>query len=179
MSDLNEMHPSKWNRDFFGNIVTIKDDAGAPVQTMQVSGESKTVTEVSEIIQAAEKSTILVMLLDKDVAIAAGASLGNVQIPLPAEFNGKNIIDCKVYISPLGTASSSGAITFNLVRTRSGSAVDVLSSVLSIAQSGTASGVASINTANDDLLSDDYISLDCEDDGTGAKGPLWLKVVAQ
>lgn len=125
------------------------------------------------------KIVITVMLLDKGVALASGASLGNVQIPVAVEWNGLNITDCVASISPLGTASSSGAVTFNLVRTRSATPVDVLSSALSIAESATVSGAASINTSNDDLATGDFLSLDCEGAGTGTKGPLWLKVVAE
>jgi len=131
------------------------------------------------------KPTIEVMLLDKDVAIAAGDNIGNVQIPVPPSMVGKNLsADSRLYISPLGTASTSGVVSFNLVRhrpTASPVAVDMTatSPAFSIAQAAKASGEPSVDTSNDDLAAGDFISISCEAAGTGAKGPLWAKIVAE
>lgn len=144
----------------------------------------KTLAEVKAIF-GIEKATMLVMLLDKDVAIAAGDNLGNVQVPVPRDMIGKNLsADSRVIISPLGTASTSGAVTFNIVRHRPSSspvAVDMTttSPILTIAQDGKTSGSAPVDAANDDLADGDFLSLSCESPGTGAKGPLWMKVVAE
>jgi len=131
------------------------------------------------------KPTIEVMLLDKDVAIATGDNIGNVQIPLPPAMVGKNLSsDSRMYLSPLGTASTSGVVSFNLVRhrpTASPVAVDMTatSPAFSIAQDAKTSGAPTIDTSNDDLASGDFISVSCEAAGTGAKGPLWAKIVAE
>lgn len=121
-------------------------------------------------------SDIVTMVLDKSVALGTGASVGNVEVPVPDAMDGKTITAVSVALSPLGTPSSSGGVTFNLVRTRAGVAVDVTSSVMTIAQGDFISSAGVINTSNDDLASGDFISLDCEDDGTGVTGPLWVMV---
>lgn len=130
--------------------------------------------------------TMLAMLLDKDVALAVGTSLGNVQIPIPAEWAGLTLTDAQLCLSPLGTAQAAGNVTFQLVRTRptsSPAAVDMLavSPAWSIAQDEKTSSTPAIDTANDDLAAGDFISVDCESIGSpaGAKGPLWLKITAE
>jgi hypothetical protein len=123
---------------------------------------------------------VLVMLLDKDTAIAVGDVIANVQMPIPTEFAGKNLSNAsRMYIAPTGTASTSGVVTFNIVRHRGGAAVDMTSAVLSIAQDGFVSGAPTIDTSNDDFADGDFFSISCEAAGTGAKGPLWVRVVAE
>jgi hypothetical protein len=123
------------------------------------------------------KKNVTIMLLDKDAAIAVADGLGNVEFPIPVELNGFQITDMVATISPSGTASSSGAITFQLARIRSGTPADVLDTALSIAESAKVSGTADIDTDTDDLATGDFLRIDCEGAGTGAKGPLWVNLV--
>jgi hypothetical protein len=137
------------------------------------------------IVAAPDPPEVLIMLLDKDVAIATGDNIGNVQIPIPASMVGLNLsADSRMIISPLGTASASGALSFNIVRHRPTSspvAVDatLTSPAFSIAQTEKISGAPSIDTSNDDLADGDFLSISCEGAGSGAKGPLWAKIVAE
>jgi hypothetical protein len=153
--------------------------AGSPL-----AWAKKTLAEVKTIL-GIKPPEIEVMLLDKDVAIAVGDNLGNVQIPVPTSMVGLNLsASSRMIISPLGTASTSGVVSFNIVRHRPSSspvAVDATatSPAFSIAQDGKTSGAPTIDTANDDLADGDFISISCEAAGTGAKGPLWAKIVAE
>ena len=139
----------------------------------------------TRIVAAPDPPGILVMLLDKDVAIAVGDNLGNVQFPIPDAMVGMNLSNkSRVYLSPLGTASTSGVVSFSIVRHRPSSspvAVDMTatSPAFSIAQGGKTSGAPTIDTSNDDLAAGDFISVSCEAAGTGAKGPLWAKIIAE
>jgi hypothetical protein len=77
-------------------------------------------------------------------------------------------------VASVATASSSGAITVQLRRVRSGSPVDMLSTGVTIDQSELDSTTAAtpyvIDTANDDVLTTDQILIDIDSAGTGAKG---------
>lgn len=74
----------------------------------------------------------------------------------------------------LTTASSSGAPSIQLARTRSGSTVDVLSTAVTIdadeLTSFTAATPPVVDTANDDLATGDLLRVDVDAAGTGAKG---------
>ncbi|MCX8003375.1 MAG: hypothetical protein N2688_00205 [Burkholderiaceae bacterium] len=74
-------------------------------------------------------------------------------VAVPQELNGWDIIGVRVVQS---TAGTTGASTYMLRRFRSGSGVDVLSSNLSVS-SGALSGDGTINTANDDLQTNDEL----------------------
>jgi hypothetical protein len=159
--------------------------ADADLLIVQQNGRTKKVTGAQlKAGMGVSKKTLLVMLLDKDVALAAGTSLGNVQIPIPAEMDGMSLTDAVLNISPLGAAQASGDIVFQLVRTRPGSSpesVDMLaaSPAWTIAQGEKTTSVPAI--AEDELAEGDFLSIDCESIGSpaSAKGPLWLKLTTE
>lgn len=92
---------------------------------------------------------------------------------IPAPVNGLNLVDARLLLK---TPSSSGLPTFQIARVRAGVAVDVfdpahkLSCDVSELTSVTASNPVQINTANDDVETDDYYRADLDITGTGAVG---------
>ena len=83
---------------------------------------------------------------------------------------GMNLIGVGASVS---TVSSSGPLTIQLRRVRSGSPADMLSTRITIDVSETDSSTAAsavIDAANDDLLTADQIFIDIDSAGTGAKG---------
>lgn len=90
---------------------------------------------------------------------------------IPADLNGYDVVSV---LGAVTTVSSSGTPTFALRRLRSGSAVDVLSTNVTVDASeytsASAATPAVINTSNDDLQTGDILLLDLDTVGTGAKG---------
>lgn len=90
---------------------------------------------------------------------------------IPPDFNGYDIVSV---LGAVTTVSSSGLPTMALRRLRSGSAVDVLSTNVTIDTSeytsATAATPPAINTSNDDLQTGDILLVDLDTVGTGAKG---------
>ena len=119
---------------------------------------------------------LMVELLVADYPLAAGTVLGGTEVPVASELDGCVLYDVEMFITPSGTVSSSGACEFQIVRTRGGSPVDMLTQNLVIAQGDSIASAVSINTNNDDVETGDFVSIDCESDGTGVLGPLWVKL---
>lgn len=98
---------------------------------------------------------------------------GQAWFTVPACMNGMNLVGI---VGTVATAGSGGTLpTFNIRRVRSGSAVDMLSTALTIdlteTSSITAATAAVINTSNDDVQTGDLIKLDIDAVGsTPAKG---------
>jgi len=96
---------------------------------------------------------------------------GQAHFVIPAGLNGMNVV---AVMGVVTTVSSSGTPTFALRRERSGSAVDVLSTNVTIdaneKTSSTAATPAVINASNDDLATADILYVDLDTVGTGAKG---------
>ena len=90
---------------------------------------------------------------------------------IPADFNGYDIVSV---LGCVTTVSSCGTPTMALRRLRSGSAVDVLSTNVTIDASEYTSGSTAtpsvINTSNDDLQTGDILLADLDVVGTSAKG---------
>lgn len=96
---------------------------------------------------------------------------GKVHFMIPPELNGMNLVDADGVVT---TVSSSGTPTFAIRRERSGSAVDMLSTNITIdaneKTSYTAATAPVINASNDDVATGDIIYVDLDVVGTGAKG---------
>lgn len=96
---------------------------------------------------------------------------GQAQVVIPPTLAGYNVVSVQGGVT---TVSSSGTPTFQLRRLRSGSAVDVLSTGVTIDineyTSSTAATPPVINTSNDDLADGDILLADLDVVGTGAKG---------
>jgi hypothetical protein len=108
-------------------------------------------------------------------AIADSATLaigdGQASILITDDLNGFTLVDADAYVT---TNSSSGLPTIQIRRVRSGAAVDMLSTRITIdanePTSYTAVAQPVINTANDDVAIGDLIFVDVDVAGTGAKG---------
>ena len=124
------------------------------------------------------KRNIQAVVFDFTTAVAIGD--GKFYIYVPADLNGYIIVG--VAASVVGATSSSGAINVDLARCAvvatgipcSGTVADILSTNLTIDQSedsnSTAATPAVIDTANDDLATDQTIRVDVDGAGTGAQG---------
>lgn len=87
--------------------------------------------------------------------------------------NGRDLVSVS---AALTTPSSSGVVTVDVNRDRSGSVVSMLSTKLTIDEnendSLTAATPAVVDTANDDVQTGDHILFDIDTSGTNAKGLL-------
>lgn len=96
---------------------------------------------------------------------------GQAHVVIPADLNGYDVVSV---LGAVTTVSSSGTPTMALRRLRSGSAVDVLSTNVTIDASEYTSGSTAtpsvINTSNDDLQTGDILLADLDVVGTSAKG---------
>lgn len=96
---------------------------------------------------------------------------GKAYFTVPLSMNGLNIISANASVS---TVSSSGTPTIQIARIRSGTPIDVLSTAVTIDvseySSYTADVPAVVNTSNDDLVTGDFLRVDLDVAGTGAKG---------
>ena len=90
---------------------------------------------------------------------------------VPSELN--NFVITALHAA-VTTVSSSGAVTVQVARVRGGTPVDVLSTAITVDASETSSYTAAtapvINTSNDDVLTGDFLRVDIDGAGTGAKG---------
>ena len=123
---------------------------------------------LSQSVYGAKTCSILVSD-PNGAAITTGD--GKAYIRIPAYLEGMNLVDVDASLS---TESSSGAVTVQIRRKRSGSSVDMLSTPITIDASETDSQTAAtawvINTSNDDISETDQIYVDIDGAGTGAKG---------
>jgi hypothetical protein len=112
---------------------------------------------------------IYLPVADSNTAPSTGD--GKAHVVIPADLAGFDIV---AVLGCVTTVSSSGTPTFALRRLRSGSAVDVLSTNVTIDVSEYTSGSAAtppvINTSNDDLAAGDILLVDLDVVGTSAKG---------
>jgi len=123
---------------------------------------------LSQSVYGAKTCSILVSD-PNGAAITTGD--GKAYVRIPAYLEGMNLVDVDASLS---TESSSGAVTVQIRRKRSGSSVDMLSTPITIDASETDSQTAAtawvINTSNDDVSETDQIYIDIDGAGTGAKG---------
>lgn len=96
---------------------------------------------------------------------------GQAFLTVPAAWNGKTVASVDASVT---TVSSSGAVTVQLARVRAGTPADVLSTAVTIDATESASYTAAVpsvvDTANDDLATGDFLRVDVDGAGTGAKG---------
>lgn len=109
----------------------------------------------------------MIVILDKDTALTTGD--GKYYFPIPAEFNGMNLVAAHACVD---TASTSGTPTIQLYHSRY--AADILSTLITIdvneETSYTATTPPVINTSYDDVQTGDKIRVDVDVAGTGTKG---------
>lgn len=107
---------------------------------------------------------------------------GQAALPIPADFNGWTVVGTPM--AQVGTAGTTGTTDFQLRRVRSGAAVDVFSTKLTI-DSGSITSVGAttppvINASNDDLATGDWFYIDVDALSTTAPlGPVVVTVPIQ
>ena len=149
---------------------------GAVVGELATSAETDTGTDTTRVVtpdgfagSVFGKKTVFCLVSDSSTTPATGD--GKVHFMISPELNGMNLVDADAVVT---TVSSSGTPTFAVRRERSGSAVDMLSTNITIDQSEKTSYTAAtapvINTSNDDVATGDIIYIDLDTIGTGAKG---------
>jgi hypothetical protein len=103
---------------------------------------------------------------------------GKAVMKIPIEMNGTNIASVR---ATLETAGTTGTQDIQIARIRSGSAVDVLSTKLTIdsteTTSDTAATAAVINVSNDDMATDDTIRIDVDAAHTTAGKGGYVEIV--
>jgi hypothetical protein len=98
-----------------------------------------------------------------DVAVGDGAAY----FVVPPSMNGMNLVSCSAYVIAAGTT---GTTNIQIARIRAGSAVDMLSTVMTIDSTETGTDTAAtpavINSSNDDLATHDRIRVDVDSRST-------------
>jgi hypothetical protein len=100
-----------------------------------------------------------------DEGVATGD--GTIAFAAPLSLNGYNLVDVLASVS---ADSTSGITDIQVRRVRSGSAVDMLSTKVTISPSEYFARDGVINTSNDDIATGDNIFIDVDSAGTGAQG---------
>lgn len=102
-------------------------------------------------------------------AITAGN--GKAYLPITSVLAGRELTAVR---ATLTTVSSSGTVSVQVRRNRAGVDADMLTTNVTIdvseASSASAATPAVINTGNDDVADDDFVYIDIDLAGTGAKG---------
>lgn len=159
-----------------GSIVSASTTVSGAVE-IATSAETDTGTDATRAVSpdglagsVFGKKTVFCLIADSSTTPSATGD-GKVHFIIPPELNGMNLVDADAVVT---TVSSSGTPTFAVRRERSGSAVDCLSTNITIDQSEKTSYTAAtapvINTSNDDMATGDIIYIDLDTIGTGAKG---------
>lgn len=170
------------------NLDNIIAGADADI-TFAVTSASTTVTGVAELAIASELNTgtdatrantpdalagsifgtkiVVLKVFDDDVSVFTGD--GKIYFTIPEELNGMNLVSVGAHIY---TVSSSGVLSV-AVHNNTDSA-DMLSVNITIdeteSDSKDATTPATIDTSTDDVATGDEIRIDCDSEGTGAKG---------
>jgi hypothetical protein len=114
------------------------------------------------------EQVLQVKVFDDAGALATGD--GKAIVCVSDNLNGLSIVDADAYV----TTNGSTLTTVALRRIRSGAAVDILTTPITIDASEPTSYTAAaqpvIDAANDDVLTGDLIAVDVDGAGTGAKG---------
>lgn len=135
------------------------------------AGTSTTKAVTPDALAGSVYGTRYIALTISDALTIPSTGDGQAHVVIPADLNGYDVVSV---LGVVTTVSSSGTPTFALRRLRSGSAVDVLSTNVTIDvseyTSSTAATPAVINTSNDDLQTGDILLADLDTVGTGAKG---------
>lgn len=99
---------------------------------------------------------------------------GKFYIPIPAKCNGMNLIRANAYVITAGTTNATTVMVHNLTQ-----AADMLSGAISIASGGTIGTPGTIDTANDDVATDDIIRIDVDSVSTTAPKGLLIMLELQ
>ena len=165
--------PSGINEEFSATDTVAPTHGGTGKTVSDLAGQSSKMLAVNATEDGYDLvsggSMVAILVTDpQGAAIATGD--GKAYFRVNEYLNGMNLITVGASVS---TGSSSGALTIQVRRVRSGSPVDMLSTPITIDVSETDSSTAAaavINTSNDDLATADQIFVDIDAAGTDAKG---------
>lgn len=157
---------------------TGEDDGGQPLDSDLTAIAALTTTTFGRaLLTSADEASLtseirhVMELIISDPATTPTTGDGKAHGYVTPEIAGKNLVAVYAWNT---TVSSSGAPSIAIRRERSGSAVDMLSTNVTIdaneKTSLSAATAAVINTSNDDVASGDIIFADLDAAGTGTKG---------
>ncbi len=150
--------------------VIVDDAAGESVTITKWETKRATLTDLAALVSTVAGRKYVVMLVTDPNAVS-GITIGDgkAYFPCPAELNGMDLVAVSMFLT---TTSSSGIPTFQIHNLTQ--AADMLSTKLTVdageLTSATAAAAAVIDTANDDVATNDILRFDCDVAGTGAKG---------
>lgn len=157
-------------------VVSASDTVAGKVE-LATTAETSTGTDATRAVTPDSLSgsvfgqTTVGILVSDPLGSAITTGDGKAYLRIPTRINGFNLTEVGASVS---TVSSSGAVTVQIRRVRSGTPVDMLSTALTIdaseTDSSTAATAAVINTSNDDIATADQIYIDIDGAGTGTKG---------
>jgi len=165
--DLSGLQPLDADLTAIAALAPSNDDI---IQRKAGAWTNRSIAQLKADLNISEAKTVGVLVSDPNGdAITTGD--GKAYLRIPTTVNGMNLTGVAASLS---TVSSSGLVTVQIRRLRSGTPADMLSTALTIdaseTDSATAATAAVINTSNDDVATADQLYIDIDGAGTGAKG---------
>lgn len=121
-----------------------------------------TFVQTDKIDKIADTLVVEVFAPDQDIEVGDGAAY----FMVPASQNGRNCVEFEATIITPATGSGSETVDIQIVRVRSGTPVDVLSTKLTVDEdeysSNDAATPAVIDAANDDVATEDLYRVDID-----------------
>jgi hypothetical protein len=153
--------------DFAGNLLVPDEAYGAG---WNGSNEVPTKNSVYDKIQLVDKRSVSIQVTDgaTNVSVADGVAY----FTIPEILNGFNLTRAQATVVTAGTTGASTVMIHNLTST-----ANMLSGAISIASGGTVGTVGTIDTAEDDVATNDIIRIDVDSVSTTA--PKGLMVVLE
>jgi hypothetical protein len=139
--------------------------------------EGKTPTEILTILKVVRSKTWTGTVIPAGTAVSTGDGKG--YIAIPAALNGMNITAVQADVI---TAGTTGSMTVQIARIRSGASVDVLSALMAIDSTEVSSATGTtgtINTSNDDLATGDKLRVDIDAIHTTPAQGLIISITAE
>lgn len=145
------------------NTFIVGDGAGAPTTTAAAAASDiNTGTDATKPVTAdalagsnANTKVLEVVVFDSATNIATGD--GKAYLTVPSTFAGMDLVRAQATVVTAGTTNATTVMVHNLT-----DAVDMLSGAISIASAGVAGTVGTINTATDDVTTNDRLRIDVD-----------------
>lgn len=142
------------NKSFAG-----KNNAGSTNQNLIKIDASDNVVVGDGNLNVQKASSVIVQVLDGAISMSTGD--GKAYITIPQELNGMNLVGVHAKVITAGTTSTCNIMVRNVTQT-----ADMLSTAITIDSaelgSDTAATPAVIDTANDDVATNDTIAIDVD-----------------
>jgi len=145
--------------------------AGLNVLAERVTDAEANITTLQSTVSGLSSARVIQVAVSDPNGAVLKTGDGKAYAMVPAAMNGLVLTAVQAGVT---TVSSSGAVTVQVARVRSGTPADMLSTAITIdaseVSSTTAATPAVINTSNDDIATDDFLRIDIDGAGTGTKG---------